>query len=128
MNSERPSRRRVCDKCSTSAPGETRSVDLSLRCSPHAQRFNKRGLLNQRSPIAGRKSEKGKPRKLVCPICGRESLVDHNPKEVREVEDEASRKHAQKHSSARVTEVGQEQSQRSWAEPGEAWEEKGSVF
>lgn len=28
---------------------------------------------------------------MGCPVCGRESLVDHNSKEVREVEDEASR-------------------------------------
>jgi hypothetical protein len=42
-------------------------------------------LLNQRSPRAGRNPRERKAGKVGCPVCRRESLVDHNPKEVREV-------------------------------------------
>lgn len=40
---------------------------------------------------------KGEPRR--SPVCGRESLVDHNPKEVREVEDEAGKRSTRRHTA-----------------------------
>jgi hypothetical protein len=74
MDSERPRRSRVWEQCSRCAPGQTGEHQTAASSLPSAQRFNKRGLLNQRSPRAGRSQEKERQGRQATQSAGEKAL------------------------------------------------------
>lgn len=75
------------DECSRR--DSERQLVTSLLCS-RAQ-VQQAQLAEPEKPKSRTEVRERKAREMGCPICGRESLVDHDSNEVREVEDEASR-------------------------------------
>lgn len=128
INSERPRGRRVCtkyDECSR-RHSERQIVTslLSSRVQVQQARLAEPEKPKSRTEVRERKAkEDGLPSLRAGEPRGPQTPRRCEKWKTRQVE-----KYTQEHSSARVTEAGQQQLRRSWAEPGEAWEEKGAAF